>query len=54
MEAAEKRIAEQQNRGIKNIEAVKRQERLDQLREKRQEEVGNKNVQNNLKVRYLI
>lgn len=54
MEAAEKRIAEQQNRGIKNIEAVKRQERLDQLREKRQEEVGNKNVQSNLKVRYLI
>lgn len=54
MEAAEKRIAEQQNRGIKNIEAVKRQERLDQLREKRQEVVGNKNVQSNLKVRYLI
>lgn len=54
MEAAEKRIAEQQNRGIKNIEAVKRQERLDQLREKHQEEVGNKNVQSNLKVRYLI
>lgn len=54
MEAAEKRIAEQQNRGIKNIEAVKRQERLDQLREKRQEEIGNKNVQSNLKVRYLI
>lgn len=54
MEAAEKRIAEQQNRGIKNIEAVKRQERLDQLREKRQEEIGNRNVQSNLKVRYLI
>lgn len=54
MEAAEKRIAEQQNRGIKNIEAVKRQERLDQLREKRQEEVGNRNIQSNLKVRYLI
>lgn len=54
MEAAEKRIAEQQNRGIKNIEAVKRQERLDQLREKRQEEVGNRNAQSNLKVRYLI
>ncbi|KAK1117958.1 hypothetical protein K0M31_015623 [Melipona bicolor] len=49
MEAAEKRIAEQQSRGIKNIEAVKRQERLDQLREKRQEEVGNRNVQNNLR-----
>lgn len=49
MEAAEKRIAEQQNRGIKNIEAVKRQERLDQLREKRQEEIGNRNVQSNLK-----
>ena len=54
MEAAERRIAEQQSRGIKNIEAVKRQERLDQLREKRQEEVGNRNVQSNLKVRRLI
>ncbi|XP_043527182.1 small VCP/p97-interacting protein [Frieseomelitta varia] len=49
MEAAERRIAEQQSRGIKNIEAVKRQERLDQLREKRQEEVGNRNVQSNLR-----
>lgn len=49
MEAAEKRIAEQQSRGIKNIEAVKRQERLDQLREKRQDEVGNRNVQSNLR-----
>ncbi|KAF3420645.1 hypothetical protein E2986_13472 [Frieseomelitta varia] len=50
MEAAERRIAEQQSRGIKNIEAVKRQERLDQLREKRQEEVGNRNVQSNLRL----
>lgn len=53
MEAAERRIAEQQNRGIKNTDAVRRQERLDQLREKRQE-VGNRNMQNNLKVRCLI
>ncbi|XP_071862681.1 small VCP interacting protein [Bombus fervidus] len=49
MEAAERRIAEQQNRGIKNTDAVRRQERLDQLREKRQEEVGSRNMQNNLK-----
>lgn len=54
MEAAERRIAEQQNRGIKNTDAVRRQERLDQLREKRQEKVGNRNMQNNLKVRCLI
>ncbi|XP_076387536.1 small VCP interacting protein isoform X2 [Megachile rotundata] len=49
MEAAERRIAEQQNRGIKNIDAVKRQERLDQQRERRVEEAGNMNVQSNLK-----
>ncbi|XP_017761276.1 PREDICTED: uncharacterized protein LOC108551568 isoform X2 [Eufriesea mexicana] len=49
MEAAERRIAEQQSRGIKNIDAVKRQERLDQLRDQRQEEVDNRNVQSNLK-----
>lgn len=49
MEAAEKRIAEQQSRGIKNIDAVKRQERLDQLRDKRLEEAGGGSMQNNLK-----
>ena len=54
MEAAERRIAEQQSRGIKNIEAVKRQERLDQLREQRQEEVGNRSGQSNLKVSCFI
>ncbi|XP_017787926.1 PREDICTED: small VCP/p97-interacting protein [Habropoda laboriosa] len=48
MEAAEKRIAEQQSRGIKNIEAVKMQERLDQLRDKRQE-AGNREAQSTLK-----
>lgn len=50
MEAAERRIAEQQSRGIKNIDAVKRQEKLDQQRDKRVEEAGNMNVQSNLKV----
>lgn len=54
MEAAETRLKEQQSRGIKNIESVKRQERLDQLREKRQEEVGNMNPQTGLKVTKLI
>ncbi|CAK9818683.1 hypothetical protein ANTPLA_LOCUS9871 [Anthophora plagiata] len=49
MEAAERRIAEQQSRGIRNVGAVKIQERLDQLRDKRQEEAGNRNVQSNLK-----
>ncbi|XP_029043181.1 uncharacterized protein LOC114876170 isoform X3 [Osmia bicornis bicornis] len=49
MEAAERRIAEQQSRGIKNIDAVKRQEKLDQQRDKRVEEAGNMNVQSNLK-----
>ncbi|XP_076548617.1 small VCP interacting protein isoform X2 [Osmia lignaria lignaria] len=49
VEAAERRIAEQQSRGIKNIDAVKRQEKLDQQRDKRVEEAGNMNVQSNLK-----
>lgn len=49
VEAAERRIAEQQSRGIKNIDAVKKQERLDQQREKRIEEAGNMDVQSNLK-----
>ncbi|XP_076675864.1 small VCP interacting protein [Andrena cerasifolii] len=49
MEAAERRIAEQQGRGIKDIESVKRQQRLDELREKRMEEAGNVNPQNALK-----
>ncbi|XP_017880572.1 small VCP/p97-interacting protein [Ceratina calcarata] len=48
-EAAEKRIAEEQSRGIKNIDAVKRQERLDQLRDKRLEEASGGSTQNNLK-----
>lgn len=54
MEAAERRIAEEQTRGIKNINTVRAQERLDQLRDQRQEEVGNRNIQSNLKVRGLI
>ncbi|XP_076236631.1 small VCP interacting protein [Calliopsis andreniformis] len=49
MEAAERRINQDKSRGIKDMEAVKRQERLDQLREKRQEEAGNMNVQTGLK-----
>ena len=49
MEAAERRIAEQQGRGIKDIESVKRQQRLDELRDRRMEEAGNVNPQNALK-----
>ncbi|XP_033334210.1 small VCP interacting protein [Megalopta genalis] len=48
-EAAERRIAEQQSRGIKNIEAVKRQQRLDQERERREQESGGYNSQPVLK-----
>ncbi|XP_076641395.1 small VCP interacting protein [Halictus rubicundus] len=39
-EAAERRIAEQQSRGIKNMDAVRRQQRLDEQREKREEEAN--------------
>ncbi|XP_076303318.1 small VCP interacting protein [Lasioglossum baleicum] len=39
-EAAERRIAEQQTRGIKNMDAVRRQQRLDEQREKREEEAS--------------
>ncbi|CAL7948412.1 unnamed protein product [Xylocopa violacea] len=49
MEAAQRRIAEQQNRGIKNVDAVRKQERLDQLRDKRQEQAGNMSEQSNLR-----
>ncbi|XP_078048144.1 small VCP interacting protein [Augochlora pura] len=48
-EAAERRIAEQQSRGIKNMEAVKRQQRLDQERERREEELAGHNSQPVLK-----
>lgn len=47
--AAEKRIAEQNNRGIKNVDAVKRQERLDQQRDQRQAEAANTSTQAQLK-----
>ncbi|XP_076176551.1 small VCP interacting protein [Ptiloglossa arizonensis] len=49
MEAAEKRIHEQQNRGIKNVEAVRKQERIDQQRMKREEEASNMNTKSPLK-----
>jgi len=40
-EAAEKRKAEQEQRGIGNVNAVKRQQQLAMEREKREEEAGN-------------
>lgn len=40
VEAAEKRIAEQQQRGIKNVEAVKRQQKLTMERERREQEAA--------------
>lgn len=54
VEAAEKRIAEQQQRGIKNMEAVKRQQKLTLEREKREEEAAANNIQPTLKVKIII
>lgn len=42
-EAAEKRLSEQEKRGIGNIDTVKRKQKLAEEREKRQNEVGNDN-----------
>lgn len=39
-EAAESRIAQQQSRGIKNMDAVRRQQRLDEQRREREEEAS--------------
>lgn len=50
VEAAERRIAEQQQRGIKNIEAVKRQQQLTLERERREQEAAASNTQPTLKV----
>lgn len=49
VEAAERRIAEQEQRGIKNIDAVKRQQRQALEREKREQESGS--AQPTLRVR---
>ncbi|XP_031836143.1 small VCP interacting protein [Nomia melanderi] len=49
MEAAESRIAKLQSRGIRNMDAVKRQQMIDQQRERREEEASNYNVQPTLK-----
>ncbi|XP_043477772.1 uncharacterized protein LOC122508469 isoform X1 [Leptopilina heterotoma] len=43
IEAAEKRQMEQESRGIKNMDAVKRQQRLDEERRQR-EDVGGSNT----------
>lgn len=48
VEAAEKRLAEQEQRGIKNIDSVRRQQRMDEAREQRQE-AGTGNMQSNLR-----
>lgn len=50
MEAAEKRIAEQEQRGIKDIESVKRKQKRILELEKREEEAGNMSGQGKLKV----
>ncbi|XP_018045065.1 PREDICTED: small VCP/p97-interacting protein [Atta colombica] len=44
-EAAEKRIAEQQQRGIKDIESVKRQQRRAMELEKREQEASTSSTQ---------
>ncbi|XP_035720643.1 small VCP/p97-interacting protein-like [Vespa mandarinia] len=49
MEAAEKRIAEQEQRGIKDIESVKRKQKRIMELEKREEEAGNMSGQSKLK-----
>lgn len=48
-EAAEKRIAEQEERGIKNIEAVKRQRQKALQIEKSEQEAANMGGQSKLK-----
>ncbi|XP_016836797.1 uncharacterized protein LOC100124203 [Nasonia vitripennis] len=48
-EAAERRLAEQEKRGIGNVNAVKRQQKLAEEREKRENEAGNLNNQAGLK-----
>ncbi|XP_032675116.1 uncharacterized protein LOC116845854 isoform X2 [Odontomachus brunneus] len=40
VEAAERRIAEQQQRGIKNMDAVKRQQKLTLERERQEQEAA--------------
>lgn len=51
VEAAERRIAEQQQRGIKNVDAVKRQQQLALQREKREQEAAASNTQPTMKVK---
>ncbi|KAL0102811.1 hypothetical protein PUN28_018240 [Cardiocondyla obscurior] len=48
-EAAEKRIAEQQQRGIKDIESVKRQQQRAMELEKREQEAAVSNTQPTLR-----
>ena len=48
--AAEKRQVEQETRGIKNVDAVKKQQRLDEERRKREEVAGSAPNQGPLKV----
>lgn len=50
-EAAEKRIAEQQQRGIKDVESVKRQQRRALELEKREQEAAASGTQPTLRVR---
>jgi len=52
-EAAEKRIAEQQQRGIKDIESVKRQQRRALELEKREQEAAASGTQPTLRVRII-
>ncbi|KAL2743419.1 small VCP/p97-interacting protein [Vespula maculifrons] len=54
MEAAEKRIAEQEQRGIKDIESVKRKQKRTLELQKLEEEAGNISGQGKLKVQYCM
>lgn len=54
MEAAEKRIAEQEQRGIKDIESVKRKQKRTLELQKLEEEAGNISGQGKLKVQCMI
>lgn len=53
-EAAEKRLAQQEQRGIGNVNAVKRQQQLAAEREKREQEAANVDPQTTMKVNAFL
>ncbi|XP_066593531.1 small VCP/p97-interacting protein [Prorops nasuta] len=49
VEAAEKRLADQEHRGIKNVDAVRRQQQRALERDKLEQQTGNAGTQNPLR-----